>query len=254
MVSDAHAHLDLNQFDPDREAVIARARAAGLKWIINVCMIGDGAEAALALVEKYDFMRAIAGCHPHDAEGFGEAGLGRLERLSGHPKVVGIGEIGLDFFRNYSPHDKQREVFAAQLDLARWLTMPVIIHDREAHDESLAMIRESRVQKGMFHCFSGDVEMAKTVLDMGFFISLPGSVTFPKAQTAHQVAAFVPLDRLLVETDCPFIAPVPHRGKRNEPAHVVETARAVARLRGIDYQEVAAQTTANLERLFGLTP
>lgn len=253
MVSDAHAHLDLKQFDNDREEVIKRAQSAGLKWIINVCMIGDGADEALALVEKYDFMRAVAGCHPHDAQGLSEKDLGWLERTAAHPKVVGIGEIGLDFFRNHSPHDKQREAFGAQLDLARWLGMPVIIHDREAHEESLALIRESRVEQGMFHCFSGDVEMAKEVLDMGLYISLPGSVTFPKAKTTHEVAAYVPLDRLLVETDCPFIAPVPHRGKRNEPAYVVETAKAVARIKGLSFEETAARTTENLERLFGLS-
>ncbi len=252
MVSDAHAHLDMNQFDPDREEVIQRARKAGLKWIINVCMIGDGADQALALVEQYEFMRAVAGCHPHDAKSFTEKDLGRLEELAGHPKVVGIGEIGLDFFRDHSPRDKQREVFAAQLDLARWLSLPVIIHDREAHRESLDLIRESRVEKGMFHCFSGDAAMAEEVLDMGFYVSLPGSVTFKNAAIAQEVAAYVPLDRLLVETDCPFIAPAPHRGKRNEPAFVVETAKAVARIKGLDYEEVAARTTANLEKLFGL--
>ena len=252
MVSDAHAHLDLKRFDNDREEVIARARSAGLRWIINVCMIGDGAEGALALVEEHDFMRAVAGCHPHDAAGFTERELGRLERMATHPRVVGIGEIGLDFFRDYSPREKQAEAFGAQLDLARRLGLPVIIHDREAHEESLALIRESRVGQGMFHCFSGNVEMAKEVLDLGYYISLPGSVTFPKAETSHAVAAYVPLDRLLVETDCPFITPVPHRGKRNEPAYVVETAKAVARIKGLSYEETAAATTANLERLFGL--
>ena len=252
MISDAHAHLDLDRFKDDRDRVIARAREAGLKWIINVCMIGEGADKALSLVEKHGFMRAIAGCHPHDAKGLGEEDLGRLERMAAHPKVVGIGEIGLDFFRNYSPHAAQREAFGAQLDLARWLGMPVVIHDREAHQESLAMLRESRIGTGMFHCFSGDVGMAGEVLDMGFYISLPGSVTFKKAETAHAVASYVPLDRLLVETDCPFIAPVPYRGKRNEPADVVETAKAVARIKGLDYEEVAARTTSNLERLFGL--
>lgn len=253
MISDAHAHIDLGHFDKDRDEVIARAREAGLKWIINVAMIGDGAEKALALAEEHDFIRAIAGCHPHDAQDFGQNELDLLRRAAAGPKVVGLGEMGLDFFRNHSPHDEQRRVFAEQLGLARELELPIVIHDREAHEETLDLVTTAGSGlTGMFHCFSGDVEMARRVLDLGFYISIPGVVTFPKAKETQAVAAFAPLDRLLVETDCPFLAPVPKRGKRNEPAYVVETAKKVADLKGLPYEEVAARTTANLEALFGL--
>ena len=254
MISDAHAHLDMSHFDQDREEVIARAVQAGLKWIINICMIGDGAEEAYALVERHPALWAMAGCHPHDAKDFFLADLGRLEDLAAKEKVVGIGEIGLDFHRDYSPRVDQEQVFSAQLDLARRLNLPVAIHDRNAHQPTLDLIKEiGNGVEGLFHCFSGDVAMARRVLDLGFHISIPGVVTFPKAQVTREVAAFVPLDRLLVETDCPFLAPVPHRGRRNEPAFVKDTAQALARIRGLDYEELAARTTANLERLLKLS-
>jgi len=254
MISDAHAHLDMSQFDEDREEVIGRALEAGLKWIINICMIGEGAEKAYALVEKHRALWAMAGCHPHDAERFSLTALARLEDLASREKVVGIGEIGLDFHRDYSPRSDQEQAFSAQLDLARRLKLPVAIHDRNAHQPTLDLIKEAgKGMRGLFHCFSGDVGMARRVLDLGFHISIPGVVTFPKARITREVAAFVPLDRLLVETDCPFLAPVPHRGRRNEPAFVVETARAVARIKNLAYEEVAAQTTANLERLLKLS-
>jgi TatD DNase family protein len=254
MISDAHAHLDMSQFDEDREEVIQRALAAGLKWIVNICMIGDGAEEAYALVEKHPALWAMAGCHPHDAKDFFLDDLARLEDLASQEKVVGIGEIGLDFHRDYSPRSDQEQVFAAQLDLARRLKLPVAIHDRNAHQPTLDLIKEAgRGVKGLFHCFSGDVAMARRLLDLGFYISIPGVVTFPKAQITREVAAFVPLDRLLVETDCPFLAPIPHRGRRNEPAFVKDTAQAVAEIRNLDYEELAARTTANLERLLKLS-
>ncbi len=252
MVSDAHAHLDPIQYPTGLDEVIARAKSAGLKWVINVAMLSDGAEQALAVTAEHDFMRAVVGCHPHDAKRFDEKMLGRLEELAARAEVVGIGEIGLDFYRDHSPRPAQEEALAAQLDLARRLDLPVIIHDREAHERTLEIIRAAGETAGMFHCFSGDVGLARRVLDLGFFISVPGVVTFPKAEALRQVVAFTPLERLLVETDCPFLAPVPFRGRRNEPAYVVETAKKTAEIKGVSYDELAAQTTANLEALFGL--
>ncbi|MBW2618205.1 MAG: TatD family hydrolase [Deltaproteobacteria bacterium] len=253
MVSDAHAHLSLKKFKADREEVIQRAREAGLTWIINVAMLGDGAEQALALTAEYDFMPAVVGCHPHDAAGFDAGRLARLDRLAGREGVVGIGEIGLDFFRDLSPRPAQERAFEQQLQLAVNKNLPVVIHDREAHQRTVEIVASCCPEKGgMFHCFSGDLTLARQVLDLGFYVSLPGVITFPTAKVLREVAAYLPLDKLLVETDCPFLAPQPFRGQRNEPAHVVLVAQKIAQIKGLTYKEVAAQTTANLEKLFGL--
>jgi len=253
MVSDSHAHLDMADYASDRDQVIERARRAGLKWIITVAMLTDGAEAALDLAASRDFIRAVVGLHPHDASAWSRAGLEQLEKLARRPVVVGLGEIGLDFYRDYSPREKQEAALIEQLLLAGRLKLPVVIHDRRAHDRIRVLLEEhGRGLAGVFHCFSGDWNLARWVLDLGFYISVPGVITFNKAEKLREVVKAAPLDRLLVETDCPFLAPAPYRGQRNEPAYVVETARAVARVKGLSYEEVAAQTTANLERLFHL--
>lgn len=253
MVSDAHAHLSLKNFQADREEVIERARQAGLGWIINVAMLGDGAEQALALTARYEFMPAVVGCHPPDAAGFDAGGLDYLARLVGQEGVVGIGEIGLDFFRDLSPRPDQERAFEQQLQLAADKGLPVVIHDRQAHQRTVEIVAACRPKKGgVFHCFSGDLTLARQVLDLGFYVSLPGVITFPTAKALREVAAYLPLEKLLVETDCPFLAPEPFRGRRNEPAHVVLVAQKVTQIKGLTYPEVAAQTTANLEKLFGL--
>lgn len=256
-VSDAHAHLNPIQFPTGLDQVVANARVAGLAWIINVAMLRDGADQALQVSAAHaDFMRTVVGCHPHDASHWGPAMAGRLEEMASLPGVVGLGEMGLDFFRNNSPRAEQEKALAEQLEMAARLEKPFVIHDRQAHDRCLEIInahaRLNTDRVGMFHCFSGGVDLARRVLDMGFIVSVPGVVTFPKATELHEVAAFTPLDRLVVETDCPFLAPKPHRGKRNEPAFVAHTALRVAGIRGMEPTELAAATTANLERLFDL--
>ena len=251
---DSHAHLDMNEFDADRSEVIARALRGGLTHIITVGIDPESSRRALALAREHPAVFATAGCHPHHAGQCSASDLEALRALAGAPEVVAWGEIGLDFFRNYAPREDQIRVFEEQLALAAEVHLPVIVHDREAHREVLAALRRARVgeRTGVVHCFSGDLDMAREVIDLGFFVSVPGTVTYPKAETVRSVAAAIPLERMLIETDAPFLAPVPRRGKRNEPVFVTHTAREIARLRGITVEEVARQTADNTIRLFGL--
>jgi TatD DNase family protein len=247
---DSHCHLDDGQFDADREAVIERARAAGIEMLLAV---GTGSgppdlEAGLRLAEAHEEMLASVGVHPHDAAKATAETFERLGELLAHPKVAALGEIGLDYHYNFSPPEVQRAVFARQLALAG--SKPVIIHTREAWEDTLRLLGESGVRRGVMHCFSGGPEEAAQSLALGFHISFAGVVTFPKAARVQAAARMVPPERVLVETDAPYLAPVPHRGKRNEPAFVVETARKLAELRGVELEEIAARTSANFRRLF----
>jgi TatD DNase family protein len=250
---DSHCHLDDEQFDPDREAVIERARAAGVETMLAV---GTGSgppdlEAGIRLADGHEQMVASVGVHPHDAAKATPETFERLRGLLQHPKVVAIGEIGLDYHYNFSPPEVQREVFARQLEMARAASRPVIIHTREAWPDTLRLLSEARPGAGIMHCFSGGPEEAEQVLALGFHISFAGVVTFLKALAVQAAARMVPLDRLLIETDAPYLAPVPHRGKRNEPAFVLDTARKLAELRGAAVEEIAAATAANFRRLVG---
>ncbi len=237
---DSHCHLDDSDFDADRDAVIARARAAGIETMLAI-----GSEGAVGLAEAHPDIYATLGIHPHEAAKADRAALDRLaERLS-HPKVLAVGEIGLDYHYDFSPRETQREVFRAQLAIAKAAGLPVIIHTREAWPDTLALLRESGIARGVMHCFSEGPEEAAQALELGFFVSFAGIVTFPKAQRIQEAARRVPADRLLVETDAPYLAPVPYRGKRNEPAFVVETARKIAALRGETFEQVAAATNRN---------
>jgi TatD DNase family protein len=249
---DSHCHLDDAQFDADREAVIERARAAGVERLLAV---GTGSgppdlEAGIRLAESWPHISATVGVHPHDASKARPETFERLRELLARGNVVGLGEIGLDYHYDFSPREVQLEVFARQLEIARDAGKPVIIHTREAWEETLRALG-SGPHRGIFHCFSGGPEEAAQVLELGFHISFAGVVTFPKAVRIQEAARIVPLDRLLVETDAPYLAPVPRRGKRNEPAFVIETARRVAELRGESFERVAAATTENFARLFG---
>ncbi|MEO8661801.1 MAG: TatD family hydrolase [Bryobacteraceae bacterium] len=254
---DSHCHWDDKQFDADREAAIDRARAAGVEAMISIGT-GDGPpdlEAGLRLALQYDFMYATVGVHPHNAAQSVPETPHHLRELLRHPKVVALGEIGLDYHYDFSPRDRQREVFTEQIHLAREARKPIVIHTREAWDDTMETLSEHWVPAGLpgvMHCFSGDAEQARQALDMGFFISFAGVVTYPKAVGIHEAAKVVPLDRLLVETDAPYLAPVPRRGKRNESAYIVHTAQRVADLRGDSIETVAEATTANCRRLFGL--
>ncbi len=251
---DSHCHLDDRQFDHDREAVIGRALEAGVTHILAIGA-GDGPpdlECALRLADRFPFISATAGIHPHDAAKAAAGDFRRLEELCAHPKFIAIGEIGLDYHYDFAPRDRQREVFTEQLRIARKARKPVIIHTREAWDDTIRLLEEHWAPAGLagiMHCFSGGPQQARQVLAMGFYVSFAGIVTFPKAVNVREAAKTVPLDRLLVETDAPYLAPVPHRGKRNEPAFLPHTARALAELRGDAYEALAAATTANFQRL-----
>jgi len=250
---DTHAHLHFPEYADDLEAVLERACAAGVATMVTIGTDRDTNRAAVALAERLAGVYATVGIHPHDAGEAGEADYSELEQLArGSAKVVALGEMGLDFFRNLSPRQAQEDAFRRQLALARRLGKPVVIHCRDAHTETLEILKRERVAEtgGVMHCFSGDVEVAKRCLDLGLFISLAGPVTYKNARGLPDVARFVPEDRLVVETDCPYLPPEPHRGTRNEPAHVRITATRVAELRGADPEALASAMTDNAARLF----
>lgn len=251
---DTHAHLHFPEFDEDRAAVLERGRAAGVRRMVTIGTDVDTTRAALALTTREADVWATAGVHPHDAAESDETAQAEVERLAAEPRVVAIGEIGLDFFRNLSPPETQERVLRRFLALAHRLRKPVVLHCRDAHAEMLAILGDERVAEvgGIMHCFSGDVEIARRCLDLGLTISLAGPVTYPNARALPDVARFVPGDRLVVETDCPFLPPQGYRGKRNEPAYLAITAARVAELRGEPLDELAARTTANARRLFGV--
>ncbi|MBN1953661.1 MAG: TatD family hydrolase [Anaerolineae bacterium] len=249
---DSHAHLDASLFDDDREQVIQRALDAGVGAILNVGTNLATSRAAVALAERYSFIYAAVGVHPHEAKRVTPAALDELRRLARHPRVVAIGEIGLDYYRDRSPRPVQRRACAEQLALAAELGMPVVIHCRDAHDDLIAILQGWR-GTGVLHAYSGGPERLESLLGFGFLLGISGVVTFPKARPLREVVALEPLDRLLIETDCPYLTPVPYRGRRNEPAYVRYVAEAMAHTRGLPLEKVAEATTANAERLFHIS-
>ncbi len=254
MLIDTHAHLALPQFDKDRAAVINRAREAGIKHIITVSTDSDDCRKAVSLAHEHDFISAAVGIHPHDAKTINADTYSLLRKLAPDSKVVAIGEIGLDFYRNLSLRETQIRHFREQLRLAREVSLPAIIHDREAHQEVLKILQEEKAETvgGVIHCFSGDWEMAKACLDMGFYLSIPGTITYKRSEEYHKLVHDLPLDRILIETDCPFLTPHPLRGNRNEPAYVQYVAEAVARIKRIAQEELAKITAQNSQKLFNL--
>ena len=247
---DSHCHLDDAQFDDDREQVIERALAAGVEAMMAIGTGGGPAdlETAIRLADRHRFMYATIGVHPHDASKATVDSFARLRDLAAHPKVLAIGEIGLDYHYDFSPRDVQRSVFEKQLELAAEAGKPIVIHTREAWDDTMEILRRHwHGGAGIMHCFTGDAAQAQEALDLGFYLSFGGVLTFPKAEAVRQAARITPEDRLLVETDCPYLAPVPHRGKRNEPAFVVQTVRHLAEVRGVPPEAIAAATTRNFE-------
>ena len=261
MLIDTHAHLDLPQFDADRNAVVERANAAGVGVIVNAGADVESSRRAVALAAQYPGVYAGVGVHPHDAKQVDGEALAALRELARQPKVVAVGEIGLDFYRNLSPQDLQRRAFQAQLAWAARLGKPVIVHDREAHAEVLKALTgwaaglagSSLAERaGVLHSFSGDLLMARRAIDLGFYISISGPVTYQNARRLVEVVQALPLDRLLIETDCPYLTPHPYRGKRNEPAYVQLVAEEIAKIKGLTLDEVSAATTANARRLFEL--
>ena len=264
MFIDSHAHLDGNQFASDRDEVIARAREAGVR---NIVAIGNGDgpanfDCGIRLAEKYDFIYATIGIHPHEARLADQAAYDRMRELARHPKIIAWGEIGLDYFYDHSPRETQRDVFSKQMELAAEAKLPIVIHCRpsnnsdDAWDDCLAMIQDQWAPSGLggiLHCFTGNWPQASRALDMGFMISFAGNITFPKAQQIRDAALQVPLHRVLIETDSPYLAPLPHRGKRNEPAFVKETARKLAELRGLTLEEAGDLTSRNFYSFFKLS-
>ena len=257
MLIDSHCHLDFSKFDRDRDAVVRRAREAGVELIINPGYNLESSRRAVALTERYPEVYAAVGVHPHEAKTVTDEVIAELRLLAAQPKVVAIGEIGLDFYRDLSPRDVQRRVFWQQLALAADLELPVIVHSREAHDDVMAILMEN-IQypissfKGVLHAFSGDRAMAEKVFDLGFCLGIAGPVTFRNARRLRALVRELPLKRLLIETDAPYLAPHPYRGKRNEPARVALVAAAVAELHGVGETEVGEQTAAAARQLFGL--
>jgi TatD DNase family protein len=253
MLIDTHAHLDMEEFEKDRQAVLARALEGGVGQIITVGTDWPSSRKAVEIAEKNDFIHAAVGYHPHNAKEVDAQALRNLAELTRSPKVVAWGEIGLDFFRCLSPPQRQIEIFQKQLHMAANFGLPVIIHDRDAHERLIIMLRENRLPSGgVIHCFSGDYEMAGRFMDLGFYISIPGTVTYKKALHVQEVAAKIPMERLMVETDAPFLSPAPYRGRRNEPAFVKHTALEIARLRCMDFQALADATSRNAITLFKL--
>jgi TatD DNase family protein len=265
MYVDSHAHLEGSKFDADREAVLARAKEAGVETIL---LIGSGTgpgtyDCAIKLAEqKYGNapeLFASLGVHPHEASLVSDADYSEMEKLARNPKIIAWGEIGLDYYYDYSPREVQKKVFIRQMELARAAKLPIVIHCRpsenseNAWDDTLQLIREhwgSSGIGGILHCFTGELHHMRAALDMGFMISFAGNVTFPKAANIREAAMQCPLNRIFIETDSPFLAPVPHRGKRNEPAFVTETARHIAEVRGITVEELATATSSNFKRFF----
>jgi TatD DNase family protein len=265
MYIDSHCHLENKRFDGDRAEVFARAKAAGIETLLAIGN-GDGPgtgtlDCAVKLSREHEWVYATVGIHPHEAELAKQKDFDELQHLAGESKVIAWGEIGLDYFYDHSPRDAQQRVFVQQMEMARAAKLPIIIHVRpsenseNAWEDLLRLLREHWSTSGLggvLHCFTGSVENAKSVLDLGFVISFAGMVSYPKALSIRDAALVVPLDRMFIETDSPYLAPIPHRGKRNEPAYVVEVARAIGELRGISCEEIGLQTTRNFYKFFGL--
>jgi TatD DNase family protein len=263
MFVDSHCHLDGPRFDSDREQVIARAREAGL---VNLLAVGTGdgpgtLDCAVKIAERHEMVYATVGIHPHEAQLAKDSDFARLQQLASRPKVIAWGEIGLDYYYDHSPRDIQKNVFIRQMEQARAAKLPIVIHCRpsdnsdNAWEDCLALIEEhwkSSCIGGVLHCFTGAWPHAKRALDMDFMISFAGNVTFPKAQQIRESAAQVPLDRMLIETDSPYLAPMPFRGKRNEPAYVKETARCIGELRGLPGEQIGEETSRNFYRFFSV--
>ena len=253
---DSHCHLDFPEFAPELDAVVARARAAGVGRMLTICTRLSKFDQVLAVAERFDRMFCTVGVHPHEAANEAGVALPRILELAQHPKVVGIGEAGLDYYYDKSPREKQQEVFALHIEAARQSGLPIIVHSRDADEDTVRLLRDGAAKgnlRGVIHCFTSTQYLADAALEMGFYISLSGIVTFKNAEALRQVAKTVPLDRLLVETDAPYLAPMPMRGKRNEPSFVTHTAAYVAGMFGLGPDDLAQRTTRNFERLFDKT-
>ena len=251
---DTHAHLDSGRFATDLPQVVEAARAAGVKHILTIGCDLASSYASVELAKAYPEIYAAVGIHPHDARELSDRALTELKTLARQDKVVAIGETGLDYYRDHCPHDIQQNAFRRQIALAREVGLPLVVHDREAHEDVVSILKEEQAQQvgGVLHCFSGDLNMARACIEMGFYISFPGTLTYPKNQDLRDVAEALSTDHVLLETDCPYLAPQPLRGKRNEPAYVRYTAEELARIKGLSVADIARVTSLNAFRLFGI--
>ena len=250
---DSHAHYDDRAFDTDREALLARLPGEGVSTVVNVGCDLDSSRKAIALAEQYDYIYAAVGIHPGNAEQFSQEALAELRELARHPKVVAIGEIGLDYHYDTPDRDLQRAAFRAQMELAKELSLPVSVHDRDAHAESLEVVRAFPEVRGVFHCFSASVEVMRDLVACGWYVGFTGVVTFKNGRKAAAVAAAVPEDRILIETDCPYLAPEPQRGSRCDSSLLRYTGARIAELRGLDPEAIYAISDANARRFYGLS-
>ncbi|MCR4434998.1 MAG: TatD family hydrolase [Clostridiales bacterium] len=254
MLFDTHAHYDDERFNTDRKETIQKAHDSGVGYIVNAASDMESAAHSIGLTREFHFIYAAVGIHPHNVGEADDSALAALADLAGDPKVVAVGEIGLDYYYDHAPREVQRYWFSRQIDLAVSLGLPVAVHDREAHEDTLSIIKKmnARAVGGVLHCYSGSVEMAKELLDNNFYISVGGPVTFKNAKKLVEVVKFVPGDRLLIETDCPYLTPEPHRGKRNDSSYVRLVAEKIAEIRGTTFEEIAALTLENAKRLFNI--
>lgn len=254
MLIDTHAHLEMREFNDDREDVIQRARDAGVEYIITIGTTVESSRDAVLLAEKHDGVYAAVGIHPHEAKDILHPAYEVIRHFAKHPKVVAYGEIGLDYYHEHTQRSVQQRKFRDMLHEARELGLPVIVHDRDAHEDTLRILKEAwdPALGGIMHCFSGDIDYARQLMDLGFYISIAGPVTFPKAQALRDVVKQVPIEQMLIETDAPYLTPQPFRGKRNEPAYVRYTAEEVAKVKGLSFDDVARITSFNAMQLFGI--
>lgn len=252
MYFDTHAHYDDEKFDADRDSLLSSLPEKGVELVVNAASDLVSAEKSIGLADRYDYIYAAVGVHPHEAGSFETETVQRLRELCGRRKVVAIGEIGLDYYYDFSPREEQNRALYAQLELAKELDMPVIIHDREAHEDILKAIKAVPGIRGVFHCYSGSLEMAREIVDMGWYISFTGSITFKNARRAPEVVAWLPADRIMIETDSPYMAPVPRRGERNDSSNLSFIASEVGRIRGISAEEAALLTMENGRRFFSI--
>ena len=254
MLFDTHVHLNAEQYEDDLQEVINRALEKGVQNMVVVGFDEPTIKKAIQIAETYDFIYASVGWHPVDAVDMTDEHLAWIEELAQHPKVVALGEMGLDYYWDKSPKEVQKDVFRRQIRLARKVKLPIIIHNRDATEDVVTILKEEHVEEvgGIMHCFTGSIEVAKQCMDMNMYISFGGPVTFKNAKKPKEVATELPLDKLLIETDCPYLTPHPFRGKRNEPGYVSYVAEQIAELKGITYEELAEITTANAKKLFGI--
>lgn len=259
---DSHCHLDMlpawveglppEEHDRDIDAAIARAKAAGVRWILNPGVTWDDFPRVRAIAERYENVFIAAGIHPHDAESWSEGAMPRLAELAAHPRVVAIGECGLDYYYDNAPREKQQRAFREQIRVAKQLDLPLIVHTRDAEADTMRILEEEGATRAVFHCFTGSRELALAALERGYYLSFSGVVTFKKAESLRELAREVPDDRFLIETDAPYLAPPPYRGKRNEPAYVVKIAETLAEVRQAPVEAIAENATRNTIRFFGL--